>query len=44
MTQTGQPGPWTRSIEEGSKILEAVLVDRVRVAAAHFHDLEGPTL
>ena len=24
--------------------MEAVLVDRVRVTAAHFHDLDGPTL
>ena len=39
ITQTGQPGPCTSSTFAGQQVVDAVLVDRVRVAAAHLHDL-----
>ena len=39
ITQTGQPGPWTSSTFAGSRSSIAVLVDRVRVAAADLHQL-----
>ena len=41
ITHTGQPGPCTSSTPSGSSP-RAVLVDRVRVSAAHLHDLERP--
>ena len=39
ITQTGQPGPCTSSTFSGSRSSIAVLVDRVRVAAADLHHL-----
>ena len=42
ITHTGQPGPCTSSTFDGQQIVEAVLVDRVRVPAADLHDLVVP--
>ena len=39
ITHTGQPGPWTSSTFSGQQVVDAVLVDRVRVAAADLHHL-----
>ena len=39
ITQTGQPGPWTSSTFVGQQVVDAVLVDRVGVPAAHLHHL-----
>ena len=38
VTHTGQPGPWTIS-SRGQHLVDAVLDDGVRLAAADFHDL-----
>ena len=42
ITQTGQPGPCTSVIGLRQVILEPVLVDGVRVPAAHLHQLVLP--
>ena len=39
ITHTGQPGPCTSSTLAGQQVVDPVLVDRVRVAAAHLHQL-----
>ena len=39
ITHTGQPGPCTSSTFSGQQVVDAVLVDRVRVPAAHLHHL-----
>ena len=39
ITQTGQPGPVYELDVRGQQVVDAVLVDRVRVPAAHLHDL-----
>ena len=39
ITQTGQPGPCTSSTLAGQQVVDPVLVDRVRVAAADLHEL-----
>ena len=39
ITHTGQPGPCTSSTFAGQQVVDAVLVDRVRVAAADLHHL-----
>ena len=42
VTQTGQPGPCTSSISRRQQMVEPVLDDRVRLAAADFHDHPRP--